>query len=126
MMNGKPLILVVDDELDARLFLYSLLESDGYLVATSSNADEALKYVARNHPDLVLTDVRMPDVEGLELLSEIKRLSPQTRVVLLSAYADWPMYSEAVEKGGDDLLLKPSKNEEILRTVHRVLEEVHS
>lgn len=124
MMNGKPLILVVDDELDARLFLYSLLESDGFLVATSSNADEALKYVARNHPDLVLSDVRMPDLEGLELLTEIKRLSPRTRVVLLSAYADWPMYSEAVEKGGDDLLLKPSKNEEILRTVHRVLEEV--
>ncbi|MBI3098748.1 MAG: response regulator [Planctomycetes bacterium] len=123
MINGKPLILVVDDELDARLFLFSLLESDGFLVATSSSADEALKYVARNHPDLVLSDVRMPDVEGLELLSEIKRLSPRTRVVLLSAYADWPMYSEAVEKGGDDLLLKPSKNEEILRTVHRVLEE---
>lgn len=122
-MSTKALVLVVDDEMDARIFLYSLLDSEGYHVATCASAFEALRTVIRRRPEVVIADVRMPEIEGVELLVKIRKVSPETRVILYSAYGDWPMYFETLEKGGDDLLLKPSTGEEILRTVRRVLEK---
>jgi DNA-binding NtrC family response regulator len=118
------LVLVVDDEDDPRLFLYSLLESDGYQVATCADGYEALDFVARQHPALAIADVRMPEMEGMELLCKIKHMSPATQVILYSAYGDWPMFLEALENGGADLIPKGASNDEILRVVRRVLAEV--
>ncbi len=121
-MHENERILVVDDELDSRTFLFSLLDNEGYLVATASNGIEALKYVARERPRLVISDVRMPEMEGLELLEKIKAVAPETSVILLSAYADWPLFFDAMARGGSDALLKPCRNEELLRAVERTLE----
>ena len=121
-MTGKVLILVVDDEVDACQFVASLLESAGYTVACCTGGREALRYVVRNKPDLLISDVRMPEMDGLQLAAEVKRLEPNVRVILYSACGDWPMLCEALGKGCDDLLPKPCPNEEILRTVGRVLE----
>lgn len=126
MTNERRLILVVDDEMDTRTFLYSLLDNEGYRVATCAEALEAIKYVARSKPDVVISDVRMPGIEGMELLAKVKQVSPKTHVILISAYGDWSMYMEALERGGDDLLLKPFTNEELLRTVGWVLQKTEA
>src|SRR5437667_10742755 len=123
-MREKPLILVVDDEGDARTFLTSLLANEGYEVAACSNGHEALAAVEKLHPDLVVSDERMPEMEGTELLGRIRAMSPATRVVLYSAYADWPMFMETLDKGGADVIPKGASNREILRIVRGVLEEV--
>lgn len=125
-MNKRERILIVDDEVDARTFLFSLLDNEGYLVATASNGIEALKYVARERPRLVISDVRMPEMEGLELLAKIKYAAPDTAVILLSAYADWPLFFDALGYGGSDVLLKPCRNEDLLRAVERALEKAET
>jgi len=111
------MILVVDDEDDARIFLSSILSSAGYRVATCTDGFEALRSLARIQPNLVITDARMPGLEGLELLSKIKFAAPRTPVILWSAYADWAMFDDAMERGGADVLAKPSSNDDLLRAV---------
>lgn len=123
-MREKPLILIVDDELDPRLFLYSLLDSEGYDVATCDGPYDALWYVSHHKPNIVIADVRMPSIDGLELLSKIREMAPQTRVILYSAYSTPKLVLETLERGGVDLVSKGVSNEEILRVVRRALEEV--
>jgi len=124
MPYSRPAILVVDDEVDARSFLFSLLDSEGFPVTTCEGWNDALRYVAQHKPAVVVSDVRMPDMDGMELLSKIKHLSPGTLVILVSAYADDAMYWETLERGGENLLTKPFRNEELLRAVQEALKEV--
>jgi DNA-binding NtrC family response regulator len=120
----RPLILVVDDESDSLAYLFDLLHNEGYRVLPTSSPLEALEHTAKKKPNLVISDLRMPDLDGLELLERVRSISPKTRVILLTAYGDWEMYQDVVRKGGEAMLLKPSSNDEILRTVRRALEEV--
>lgn len=122
MAEEKAYILVVDDESDTLLYLYDLLSSEGFHVEGSSSAQDALDFFRRRVPDVVITDVRMPEMDGLELLERIKRVAPRTRVILLSAFSDDVMRKETIEKGGDALLNKPLRNEDLLRAVGRMVE----
>jgi CheY-like chemotaxis protein len=115
----------VDDESDSLLFLFDLLHSEGYPVISASNGPDALALCARNCPGIVITDVRMPGMDGLELLRRIKERSPGTRVLLLSCYADWPMFLGALEAGGDDVLPKPFRCEDLFRALSRAEVEAH-
>jgi DNA-binding NtrC family response regulator len=124
MVTEKPLILVVDDESDSLAYLFDLLHNEGYRVLPTSSALDALEHVAKKKPSLVISDLRMPDLDGIELLERAKAISPKTRVILLTAYGDWKMYQDVLRKGGEAMLLKPSSNDEILRTVEKALEEV--
>ncbi len=121
---AKPLILVVDDEVDPRIFLFELLESEGYSVATCEGAFDAEAFIARQKPAVVITDVRMPNVDGLHLLSRIRVASPTTRVILYSAFADWGMFFDTLDRGGVDLIPKGASNAEILRVVRRAIAEI--
>lgn len=120
-MREAPLLLVVDDEDDARIFLSSLLLSEGYRVASFQDGLEALRYLARARPDLVITDVRMPGLDGLELLEKIREAAPGTPVLAWSAYADWRLLRDTLVRGGVELLSKPASNEAILRAVERLV-----
>lgn len=124
MVTEKPLILIVDDESDSLSFLFDLLHNEGYRVLPTSSAIDALDHVVRKKPALVISDLRMPDLDGLELLERVKTLSPGTRVILLTAYGDWRTYQDLQTRGGDAMLLKPSSNDEILRSVRQALGEV--
>jgi len=124
MMSEKPLILVVDDESDSLAYLFDLLHNEGYRVLPTSSPLEALDYARKKRPDLIISDIRMPDLDGLELLERVRSVSPRTRVILLTAYGDWKMLQDVIRKGGEAMLLKPSSNEEILRSVQKALEEV--
>jgi CheY-like chemotaxis protein len=124
MIMEKPLILVVDDESDSLAYLFDLLHNEGYRVLPTSNPLEALEQAAKKKPSLIISDLRMPDLDGMELLERVRSMSPRTRVILLTAYGDWEMFQDVVRKGGEAMLLKPSSNEEILRSVRRALDEV--
>lgn len=100
-------ILVVDDEPSMRLALTESLRRSGYGVAQAANGQEALEQVARCKPWLVLTDIKMPRVGGLEVVKEIKKRSPGTLVVVMTAFGTVETAVEAMKHGASDYLLKP-------------------
>jgi two-component system response regulator AtoC len=124
MAKSKGSILVVDDEPAMRLLLSSILKDEGYEVAAAATGEEALQLVARQHFRLVITDLKMPGISGLELLSRIKRDDPETAVILLTAFGSVEGAVEAMRQGAAHYLLKPLANPDELRlVVRRVLEE---
>ena len=126
MVEHKALILVCDDEVDARLHFYQLLSSEGYSVGVCSGGWEAIKEIANLQPDLLVAHIRMPEMDGLELLSRVKHASPKTKVILATAYGDKETRVESLRKGCDGFLQKPFKNAELIEMVRNVLEGVMS
>ena len=100
-------ILIVDDEDGILRSLHKFLTRLGHRVETAGSVRGALELLAPGRFDLVLTDLRLPDASGLELLSEVQVRSPGTRTILMSANADIPSAALAIERGVDQLLLKP-------------------
>jgi len=120
----KASILIVDDEPTIRLLVASVLKDEGYEVTAAATGEEALQLAARRHFHLIVTDLKMPGVSGIELLERVKREDPETCVILLTAFGTVEGAVEAVKKGACDYLLKPLANPDELRlAVRRALEE---
>lgn len=115
-------ILIVDDEPAITLALSKRLRREGYECITAGSAGEALKRLAAFHPHLVVSDVRMPGISGLELLKDVKEIDPRTRVILITAYSDIDFVIEALRHDADDYLLKPFNLKEFTASVRRALE----
>ncbi|CAH2031529.1 sigma-54-dependent transcriptional regulator [Trichlorobacter ammonificans] len=118
----KTRVLIVDDELSMREFLSILLEREGYEVLTAADAATALSRLASNRIDLVISDVQMPGLSGLELLASIKQQTPDTAVLLVTAFSTAEQAVEAMKLGAYDYLAKPFKVEEIKVLVRNALE----
>lgn len=116
-------ILIVDDELSMREFLSILLEREGYEVLTAADATMAQERLAANRIDLVISDVQMPGLSGLELLACIKEQSPDTAVLMITAFSTTEQAVEAMKLGAYDYLAKPFKVEEIKILVRNALEK---
>lgn len=119
----NDVILVVDDEPDTREAISDLLACEGYHVLPAAGGAEALDASTHGVPDLVISDLRMPGMDGIELLERFDFLYPQTPFLLLTAYGSCEAYRRAVGLGARDVLLKPFKNEELLRSVRHWLLE---
>src|SRR5947208_5675819 len=118
-------VLVVDDEKAQRDILTVILEGEGYTVGTASNVSQALS-AYRNHPaDVVLTDLSMPERDGLTLLEELLKLDPEALVILVTAYGTIGSAVQAMKKGAFDYLAKPVDREELLITIARAFERLH-
>jgi len=115
-------ILVVDDEKNYLLVMDALLAEAGYEVLTAESAAAALDVIRKTDLDLVITDMKMPRMSGIELLTESKRLYPELPVILMTAFGTVEKAVEAMKKGAFDYITKPFKNEEILLTVAKALE----
>ncbi|MGD8360331.1 MAG: sigma-54 dependent transcriptional regulator [Gemmatimonadota bacterium] len=115
-------ILIVDDEPAVRFSLRELLEADGHEVRAAEHAVEALETMEAERPDLVLTDVRMPAVDGFELLDIVRRNYPNVAVAMITAHGNERMAVEALKRGAYDYLPKPFDNEEVRALVRRVAE----
>jgi two-component system NtrC family response regulator len=115
-------ILVVDDEANYLTVMEALLSEAGHEVITAPSGLEALKVAAGADLDLVLTDMKMPKMNGLELLAELQRLYPDLPVIIMTAYGTVEKAVAAMKKGAYDYILKPFKNEEILVTIAKALE----
>jgi len=116
-------ILVVDDELSMREFLSILLEREGYQADQAESAEAALGLLESGIYELVISDVNMPGLSGLELLERIKQLSSETAVLLITAYTTAEQAVEAMKLGAYDYIAKPFKVEEIKVLVRNALEK---
>lgn len=119
----KARILVVDDEPAVRQSLAEILKLEGYEVDEAENGGEALAKLAEQNFDLTLLDLKMPGVDGLEVLRSMNSVSPDTRVILLTGHGSLESAIEALRQGATDYLLKPASSRELLTSVARGLAE---
>jgi DNA-binding NtrC family response regulator len=116
-------ILIIDDDADILQRLKKVLEHRGFDVVTAQSGGEGLTRLLQVKPELVLLDLVLPDMPGLEVLEEIKRLSPESSVVIISAFAGVSDAVEAMKRGASDILVKPFHIEELVNTVRKTIEE---
>jgi len=121
MTDTKPTLLIVDDELSMREFLELMLSREGYRVETADSGKSARKMLDRRFYDLVLCDIRLGDINGLDVLRKAKSASPETVVIMISAYATAENAVEAMNEGAYDYLPKPFNNDELKQTIARAL-----
>jgi two-component system response regulator AtoC len=119
-MAGK--ILIVDDDEALRESLSLLLSAEDYDVATASNGDDALRRVEGDDYDAILCDLRMPGIDGLELLPQLARRLPGATIILMSAYGTGDLAIEAMKRGAYDYLAKPFQPSEVLLTLRKARE----
>jgi two-component system NtrC family response regulator len=115
-------ILIVDDEKNYLVVLEALLGSEGYEIVTTDNAREAVRSVRESDLDLVITDMKMPGMSGMELLEECKKIRPELPVIMMTAYGTIEMAVEAMKKKACDYITKPFNNEELKLIIKKALE----
>jgi putative two-component system response regulator len=118
----KPNCLVVDDEMRLRQVLRRIMEADGFVTAEAANGEEALVALAAAPADLVLSDLRMPGMDGIALLKELRARHPDTAVVLITAVADVEVAMSCLALGAMDYLTKPFHLEEVRARVSQAME----
>ena len=121
-MDKSYKILVVDDETSMREFLDVLLSKEGYQVSEAKTGKQALNMIQKNNYDLVLTDIRLGDLTGLEILRQSKRKNQDTIVIMISAYSTTEIAVEAMNEGAYDFVPKPFDNQELKHTIKKALE----
>lgn len=121
-MKIKAHILVVDDEQSMREFLTIMLEKEGYCVDCAVDGEMACGMICENVYDLILSDIRMPTLNGIELLGRVKELGTDTIVIMMTAFSTTEQAVEAMKQGAYDYLLKPFKNDEIRLVIRKALQ----
>jgi two-component system alkaline phosphatase synthesis response regulator PhoP len=119
-------ILVVDDEGAIRYSISKTLQRIGYQVHTAASGEEALEMMERQPYDVVLTDIRMPGLTGVDLLARIKQQAPDAVVILLTGYASLETAIESLRLGAHDYLVKPSSSQDIRNSVSKGLERARN
>ncbi len=121
---GEPQrsVLVVDDEAEIRALLTDLLKEAGYEVRTAKSGTEALAEVARDLPDLVMMDVKLPDQDGIGVLRQLKRAHGELQVIVMTAFGGSSTAIKAMEHGAYDYVTKPFEIDDLLATLRRVFE----
>ncbi len=120
--HDSPHLLVVDDEASMREVLEILFSAEGYIVDVAADGAEALEKLRHRAYDLILTDMRMPEVDGLELLERIRNLHTETLVIMMTAYSTTAQAVEAMKLGAYDYIVKPFNTDDIRLTVKKALE----
>ena len=121
-MQSAMNILVVDDEPDMREMLHDFLEEQGHQVRAATDGKSALTQVRQETPDLVITDLSMPGMDGMELVSRVKAYAPDVDTIIVTAHADKDSAIQALKAGVYDYLTKPVNLEELGATIRRVSE----
>src|SRR6476661_5793852 len=117
-------ILIVDDELGMRQFLTHLLQREGHTVRVADNGQLALALMRELPPDLIISDIRMPDMDGVDLLRAARELLPEVEVIMMTAFANVDSAREAFLLGAYDFVQKPFDNDLLKETVARALEKI--
>jgi len=122
MDHSAPTILVVDDEPRICKLLTELLSREGYVVHTANDANQALALLDNDHYDMVISDLKMPGMDGFELIESIKRNHPHIAAIMITAYATVETAVQALRHGTDDYVTKPFDINELKKVVGRTLE----
>ncbi len=122
MVLPRAKILVVDDEANVLLTVVAILQQEGYDVRSAHGGAEALQAIHSTHYDLVLTDLKMPGIDGLRVLEEVRKTSPSTVTVMMTGYGSVGSALDAVQRGAYEYLLKPTEVADLKAAVRRSLE----
>lgn len=120
--TAKSRILVVDDERNIRFSLHRALSKAGYAVSVASSGEEAIALLEQEHFALVLTDIKMPGMDGLMVMRRAKEIAPDTAIILLTGYAALESAVEALRQGAMDYLIKPCSIREVLISINKGLD----
>jgi two-component system response regulator (stage 0 sporulation protein F) len=123
MVGAKMKILVVDDEEGARELFNTILTDEGYHVTLAASGEDALSQLKADAFDLVVTDIKMPGMDGLQLLQEIRKSGSRSDVIMVTAYGEVESYLKAMSLGAAEYINKPIRIKELKRIVHKVLAE---
>jgi DNA-binding response OmpR family regulator len=118
-----PKILIVDDEQNILLYLSEALEDEGYTITTKASGEEAVDALTREEYDLMLVDLRLKDIDGLEVMREAKKRFPDTVVIMLTGHGSLQSAMDAIKYGAFDYLLKPSSVQDLKDSIRRGLEQ---
>jgi DNA-binding response OmpR family regulator len=124
--NDSARVLVVDDEGAIRYSVSKTLQRIGYQVDEASSGEEALEMIGKSEYEVILTDIRMPGLTGVELLKRIKDVSPDGIVILMTGYASLGTAVESLRLGAHDYLIKPSSSQDIRQSVARGVERARN
>ncbi len=123
-MKAKGHLLVVDDEKDIALYLKQLLEDEGYPTLSAFSSQEALTIIESQKIDIMITDIRMPQMDGIELINSVLELKKNILAIVLTGHGDIDTAIEAMKKGAINYLRKPVNFDELLITIQRGLETI--
>jgi len=123
MDHGEKTVLVVDDERDLLLSLQKALSKEGFRVLIAERGRQALEILQREPVDVMLCDLRMPEMSGTELLRETKKLVPDVEVIMLTAYGTVESAVEAMKQGAYDFITKPFKRVTVVKAIEKALEK---
>lgn len=125
-MKQDATILVVDDEEMARKLLHKILTDEGHVVRLARSGNGALEILAREHVDLVITDVKMPGMDGFELLRTVKNDYPDTGTIVMTGFGDAYTVRDALLLGADEYITKPFNSFELMMVVERASWRIQS
>ncbi len=116
-------ILIVDDEEEICSVLAQRLFKEGYICATANNGKEALNHFYKDDLSLIITDIKMPEMDGMELLKNVKTINSKMMVIVMTAYGEVDLVVEAMRLGANDFLIKPVDLDLLVLSVKNVLEK---
>lgn len=114
-------ILIVDDAEFLRVRISKMLSGEGFEILEAENGARAVEMYKSTHPDLVLMDITMPEMDGLTALKEIRTYDPQARVVMLTALGQESVVLEAIKSGARDFIVKPFERERVMGAIFKLL-----
>ena len=110
-------IFVIDDEVNIQNMVQDALEGEGYTIQCFSKPKLALEQIEQEKPDIVITDMRMPEMNGLELIRKAKTIYPELNIILMTAYASLDSAIDAIRSGANDYLVKPFKIDALFKQI---------
>jgi DNA-binding NtrC family response regulator len=122
-LTGKIRVLAVDDDPNVTWILSDGLGNSGFIVETANDGPSALNKLAGFHPDVCLLDIKMPGMDGIELLNHIKKTDPTISVIIISGHADTPIVVQAVQGGAEDFIVKPFDIEMVEICIQKTIEK---
>jgi len=120
----KEKLLIVDDQFGIRVLLKEVFDKDGYETFDASNGNQALTIIKDESPDLVLLDVKIPGMDGLEILKEIRERKLETNVIMMTAYGELEMINEAKKLGAVAHFAKPFDIDEVRMKIREFLDSI--
>ena len=114
-------ILLCEDDVDTQITLKNILKKHGYETHTAQDGEEAIAMAIKVNPDLILLDIRMPKLDGLEVAGEIRKHSTQAKIIFVTAFQSPELIKEAAKYDIFDYIIKPASPEKILKTIEDAL-----
>ena len=108
-------VLIVDDDVDIVRIISAMLEGHGWQVLAAHGGEEALRIIRDERPDLALLDIMMPRMNGIEVLREARRIAPELRIIMITAFGDVASYLDSMDLGACEYINKPFETSEIGR-----------